>query len=69
MSENQVFCDLTNKDGNAYAIMARVSTALKQAKVPPDEIQQYQSESMLGDYQNLLQVAMRYLEKHNIDYE
>jgi hypothetical protein len=42
--------------------MGQVSRALRNAGATPDEIKQYQSESMSGDYDNLLRVAMEWVE-------
>jgi hypothetical protein len=52
---------LVGEDGNAFAIMGRVMSALKKAGVPAEEIAQYQQESMSGDYNNLLMTAMRWV--------
>ena len=52
---------LTGNDGNAFAIMGAVSTALKRAGASKEEVKQYQSESMAGDYNQLLQTAMRWV--------
>lgn len=49
---------LTGEDGNAYAIMGAVRRGLRKAGATPEQIQQYQTESMSGDYDNLLRVAM-----------
>ena len=53
---------LVGKDGTAMAIMAKVSRALKNAGATPDEVNQYMNESMSGDYDNLLRVAMTWVE-------
>jgi hypothetical protein len=53
---------LTGTDGNAFAIMAKVSRALKDAGATPEEVKQYQNESMSGDYNHLLQTAMSWVE-------
>jgi ribosomal protein S9 len=52
---------LTGRDGNAYAIMSAVSKALRQAGASDEEVYQYQDESMSGDYDNLLRVAMKWV--------
>ena len=49
---------LTGNDGNAFAIMGAVKKALKKAGASNDEIDEYMSESMSGDYDHLLRVAM-----------
>lgn len=48
---------LSGNDGNAFSIMASVKNALKKAGASKDEIDQYLSESMAGDYDNLIRVA------------
>ena len=53
---------LVGEDGNAMAIMAKVSRALKNAGASDDDVNQYLSESMSGDYDNLLRVAMTWVE-------
>lgn len=52
---------LTGQDGNAFAIMAKVSGALRKNDVPEGEVEQYLSESMEGDYDNLLRTAMSWV--------
>jgi len=56
-----VTVQLSGRDGNAFAIMAAVSKALRQAGVSEEEINQYQDESMSGDYNNLLNVAAQWV--------
>jgi hypothetical protein len=52
---------LTGQDGNAYAIMGAVQRELRRAGVSAEEIKEYQDESMSGDYNHLLQTAMRWV--------
>ena len=52
---------LVGEDGNAYAIMGRVSRALKDAGVSKEEIDLYMQESMSGDYDNLLRTAFNWV--------
>jgi hypothetical protein len=56
-----VHVQLTGQDGNAYAIMGAVGKALRRAGASAEEIKQYQDESMSGDYDNLLRVAMAWV--------
>lgn len=56
-----VHVQLTGEDGNAYAIMGQVISALRRAGVSAEEITEYQEESMSGDYDNLLRTAMRWV--------
>ena len=52
---------LSGEDGNAFAIMGAVQKALRRAGVDAEEIAKYKEESMSGDYDNLLQTAMRWV--------
>lgn len=53
---------LTGQDGNAYTIMGTVVRALRRAGVSAQEIAEYQEESMSGDYDHLIQTAMRWVD-------
>lgn len=53
---------LTGSDGNAFMIMGKVSKALRRHGVSREEIDQFQEESMSGDYDNLLSTAMRWVD-------
>lgn len=53
---------LTGNDGNAFAIMASVSRALKDHGVDREEVNTFTQEAMSGDYDNLLCTAMRWVE-------
>ena len=50
----KVVVQLTGKDGNAFAIIGNVSSALRRAKVDAEEIGKFREEAMSGDYNNLL---------------
>jgi len=52
---------LTGQDGNAFAIMAKVSKALRSNDVAESEVEQYLAESMEGDYDSLLRTAMSWV--------
>ena len=52
---------LTGEDGNAFAIMGTVSRALRKAGLPKERIDKYIEESTAGDYDNLLRVAMKWV--------
>jgi len=54
--------DLVGEDGNAMAIMARVSSALRRAGVSREERDSYYEQSTSGDYDNVLRVAMEWVE-------
>ncbi len=53
---------LAGEDGNAFAIIGRVSKALRQADVPKEEVDQFREEAMSGDYDNLLVTAMKWVD-------
>lgn len=57
-----VHVQLTGEDGNAFAIMGAVSRALRRHGVSSEEITKYKEESMSGDYDHLLQVAMEWVD-------
>jgi len=60
----EIEVELAGQDGNAFAIMGRVVKAMRRAKVPQEEIKKYQDEAMSGDYDNLLQVTMEWVEAY-----
>lgn len=62
MAKYDVQVQLSGTDGNAFAIMATVKNALKKAGVEQLEIDEYINESMSGDYDHLLQTAMKWVD-------
>ena len=52
---------LTGTDGNAFAILGRVSAALRKGGVPEPERKEFQKQAMGGDYSNLLCVCMAWV--------
>ncbi len=55
---------LVGEDGNAFAVMGRVTQAMKQAGLDKSVRDEYMQESMSGDYWNLLATAQRWVECH-----
>jgi hypothetical protein len=53
---------LVGEDGNAFGIMGRVKRKLISAGADTEYVNQYLQESMSGDYDHLLQTAMKYVE-------
>jgi len=53
---------LTGHDGNAFAILGRCRAAAREAGLSEDEIATFMDEAMAGDYDQLLQTAMRWFE-------
>ena len=62
MPKYDVAVQLTGNEGNAFAIMGAVKSALKKAGASGEEVSQYVSDSMSGDYDNLLRTAMEWVE-------
>ena len=52
---------LVGEDGNGFAIMGRVIKALQRAGADKEYTDKYMDESMSGDYDHLLGVAMEYV--------
>ncbi len=57
-----IVVQLTGNDGNAYAIMGAVSKALRADGIDKEKIDEYMTDSMSGDYDHLLRVAMRWVD-------
>ena len=49
-----------SRDGNAYSIMGAVARALKSEGYPAEAVDEYREESMSGDYDHLIQTAMKW---------
>lgn len=52
---------LVGEDGNAFAIIGRVSQALRRAGVSEDERKAFHAEATAGDYDNLLRTVMAWV--------
>ena len=61
MPKTDVKVQLVGEDGNAFAIMGRVSKALKRAGFTA-EAEAYIKEAKSGDYDHLLQTTMDYVD-------
>jgi hypothetical protein len=53
---------LIGEDGNAFAVLGKVSKALKSAGADKEYIDQYLNKAMSGDYNHLLGVTMEYID-------
>lgn len=58
---DNVSVTLAGQDGNAFAVMAKVSDALRRNGVSNEEVESYIQESMSGDYDNLIVTAMKWV--------
>ena len=57
----EVYVDLVGEDGNAFAIMGRVITAMRRKGCTPEEVAEYKTEATSGDYNHLLNTTMEYV--------
>ena len=64
-----VYVKLVGEDGNAFAIMGRVTKALKRAGATSEEITEFREQAMSGDYNHLLQVVLSWVNEGNQDDE
>lgn len=53
---------LTGEDGNGFAIVSRVMTAMRRAGVPKDKIDEFRREATSGNYDHLLATCMKWVE-------
>jgi hypothetical protein len=58
----EIEVQLSGQDGNAFAIMGTVSSALRRAGVSKEERDAYFAEATSGDYDHLLRVTMDWVE-------
>ena len=64
----EVKVKLVGEDGNAFAILGRVTRALRRAKVPQEEIDLFIREATSGDYDHLLVTAMSWVNEPEREY-
>jgi hypothetical protein len=65
-----VHVSLLGEDGNAVAIMGRVTTALRrQGRVDHAECDEFRMQAMSGDYDNLLRTVMAWVATDDEDHE
>lgn len=53
---------LVGEDGNALAVIGRVTRALRRNGVDDEEVNEFQQTAMAGDYDNVLRTAMDWVE-------
>lgn len=53
---------LTGEDGNAFSIIGRCRKAARRAGVSKEDIDVFTSEAKSGNYDNVLQTAMRWFD-------
>ena len=57
----EVEVTLVGEDGNSFLIIGRITKALRRSGATKEEVDQFKEESMSGDYDNLLQTCMRWV--------
>lgn len=57
----EVVVKLVGENGNAFAILGAVKRALRKAKVPEAEIDEFYREATSGDYDNLLRTCAQWV--------
>lgn len=53
---------LTGNDGNAFTVLGLCQRAARKAGLPQEEIDAFRAEATAGDYNHLLQTAMRWFD-------
>lgn len=61
MKYPNITVQLVGEDGNAFAILGRVSRELRRAKVPKSEIDTFLEEATSGDYDHLLATVTKWV--------
>lgn len=56
-----IVVQLSGQDGNAFAILGRVSREMRRSGVPADQVTQFMHEAQSGDYDNLLVTCDRWV--------
>lgn len=57
----EIEVELVGNDGNAFVILGAVGKALRRAGVSQAERDEFTAEATAGDYDHLLQTAMRWV--------
>ena len=65
----QVKIRLSGEDGNAFAIMARAKQAARRAGVSSDDIKDYLDKATAGDYNDLIQVTLKWWNCDGVEEE
>lgn len=57
----EINVELVGFDGNAFVILGRVKQALEKGGISKEEIDEFTEEATQGDYDELLQCCMRWV--------
>lgn len=58
----QIHVQLVGLDGNAFSILSRCLTAMRRAKLPPEEREAFRKEATSGNYDHLLATCMEWFD-------
>ena len=58
---------LVGEDGNAFAILGRVTKALKRSNVEKTKRDEFMAEAMNGDYDHLLRTCMAWVDTDSLE--
>jgi len=58
----EIEVQLTGEDGNAFYILGKVKKALERNGVSKEEVEEFLTEAKSGDYDNLLQTCMKWVD-------
>ncbi len=58
----EIEVQLSGRDGNSFVIIGAVRRAMRRAGVPTAELDEFSNEAMSGDYDNVIQTAMQWVE-------
>lgn len=62
MKYPNITVELIGNDGNAFAVLGAVSKALRENKVSKEEIDAFVASATSGDYNDLLQTCMEWVD-------
>ena len=57
----EISVQLTESDGNAFALLSKAASAMRRAGVPQDDLDSFNEEATSGDYDALLQTIARWV--------
>ena len=57
----QIEVELVGQDGNAFSVLGRVTQAMQRGRIPKEEIEKFTKEATSGDYNELLNTCMEWV--------
>ncbi len=62
MKYPDITVQLIGEDGNAIAIVQRVTRALRRGGVSPEEVAEFRKQALSGDYDHVLNTCMEWVD-------